>query len=303
MVTEGAYAPEQNPAYRATHPPAACHHAHVMASLIAALVAAIAYGAGTVLQAQSVRTMRALPAGVTRVQRIRAGWGYGLGLLVDGLGFLAALVAFRRLPLFLVESAIASSVAVTAVLSVLLLGIRLHRNERIAVVAVAVGLAMLGAAAQDGRAISVDGRAGWTLLASTVFVALALAWGKLDAQRHRAAIVLSIAAGLGFGILGIAARLLVVPDHWWLLVRDPVLWSLLLGGGIAIVAYGVALDRGRVTTVAAITFAVETVLPAIVGLAWLGDAVRAGLAPMAILGFAATLGGCLTLAGRAEPHA
>ena len=74
-------------------------------------------------------------------------------------------------------------------------------------------------------------------------------------------------------------------------------------GVLASVAYGYALSRGRVTTVAAITFSVETVVPAIIGLSWLGDHVRSHLQVVALLGFVLTLGGCVLLAGRSEAPA
>ena len=66
-------------------------------------------------------------------------------------------------------------------------------------------------------------------------------------------------------------------------------------------AYGLALSRGRVTTVAALTFATETVIPAVIGLVALGDRVVPGQAPTAAVAFVVTLGGCIALAGRAEP--
>ena len=70
---------------------------------------------------------------------------------------------------------------------------------------------------------------------------------------------------------------------------------------LATVAYGLALARGRVTTVAALTFATETVVPALLGVLVLGDRVAPGHGPAAALAFVATLGGCIALAGRAEP--
>ena len=289
---------------------ATCHssssgweHDLVIWGLAAALVAAIAYGSGTVLQALAVQAMAQLPQGAPLLLRLRRSWAYSLGLLVDGVGFLAALVAFRSLPLFLGESAIASSVAVTAALSVVFLHIRLSPTETLAVVGVVVGLTLLGASAQDGPAAVVGSSSGWWLLGSTLLVAFVLGLGLMDHRPRRASLLLSSSAGLGFGVLGVAARILVLPHSWWHLLADPTLWSLLVGGGLALVGYGFALDRGRVTTVAAVTFAIETILPAAIGLRWLGDTVRPGLATMAALGFAVTLISCLALAGRAEPPA
>ena len=49
-----------------------------------------------------------------------------------------------------------------------------------------------------------------------------------------------------------------------------------------------------------ITFAVETSVPSVLGLIFLGDAVRPHLHAVAIVGFAATLAGCVSLARLAD---
>ena len=84
------------------------------------------------------------------------------------------------------------------------------------------------------------------------------------------------------------------------MIADPMAWALILGGIIAVVAYGMALDSGSATSVAAITFSVETIVPSAIGLMFLGDNIRPGMGLVAAIGFLATLAGCLTLASRAE---
>ena len=101
---------------------------------------------------------------------------------------------------------------------------------------------------------------------------------------------------------GVSARVIKVPQPWWRVAADPVLWSLLGYSLVGLVCYALALQRGSVTAVAAVTFTVETVVPAVIGLAWLGDGVRAGLSTVAALAFALTLAGCLRLAGHASPE-
>jgi hypothetical protein len=56
-----------------------------------------------------------------------------------------------------------------------------------------------------------------------------------------------------------------------------------------------------VTLVAAVVFAVETVLPAAVGLHWLGDSTRSGMAVPAVVGFVVTLTAAVGLAAYAQP--
>lgn len=272
--------------------------------LLGALTAAVAYGAATILQAVGVRRLAGRTTRRSLTDTLRAGWPYAAGLGLDGLGFLASVAALRTLPLFLVESAIASSVAVTAVLSVIVLHVRLRRAEVVALGAVCAGLVALALGATEGEARPGDARTAAWLLAAAALVGLLLALGLLDPVRARGSVVLSVAAGLGFGGVGVAARTLPIPSPWWHVLDSPTVWvlrGLILHAVLATVAYGFALARGRVTTVAAITFATETVVPAVIGLVWLGDGVRPGWAPLALAGFVLTLGGCIMLAGRAEP--
>ena len=265
--------------------------------LLSALAAAVLYGAGTILQAVGVR--RAAAAEGERLwRRVRAGRLYVLGLVLDSVGFLASIAALRTLPLFVVESAIASSVAVTAGLAVVFLRARLTRREVVALVAVGIGLVALAASARAEAAAPLSGPAPWLLLGS------ALPIGGLGAVGLRlggspGAASLAATAGLGFGGVGIAARVVDIPSAPWRLVLDPVSWALAVFSLIAITAYAAALQRGSVTTVAAMTFAVETVVPAAIGLLWLGDRVRPGAGPVALLGFVLTLAGSIALARHA----
>ncbi|HET7276749.1 MAG TPA: hypothetical protein VFJ22_01600 [Dermatophilaceae bacterium] len=270
--------------------------------VLGALLAALAYGAATVFQALGVRRFAGAPAR-PRVQRLWAGRLYAVGLALDGGGFLASVLALRTLPLFVVESALASSVAVTAVLSTVVLRVRLSGRERLALLGTAAGLVALAVSASEGPAVHPDA-VGLLVLGAAVPVAAVLAVGwRLPHGSRLGVTLLSAAAGLGFGGVGVAARVLEMPDPWWRAAGNPLVIALVVHGVVAMAAYAVALERGRATTVAAVTFSVETLVPAAIGLAWLGDAVRPGpgWAVLAVLGFAATLGGSIALASYAEP--
>lgn len=273
----------------------------MVVGLISAFAAAVLYGGGTILQAIGVRR-----AGAAEVEglwaRVWAGRLYAGGLALDGLGFVASLLALRTLPLFVVESAVASSVAITAGLAVLLLGARLSRREILAQVGVGLGLVALALSAHPGRAAPLSGAGPWVLLGSVLPVA-ALGAVALRRPGSTGAALLAATAGLGFGGVGIAARVVVVPATLWRLVLDPVPWALVAFSLIAMSAYGLALQRGSVTTVAAVTFTAETVVPAAIGLVWLGDRVRPGAGPVALLGFVLTLGGSIVLSRHAAEDA
>jgi drug/metabolite transporter (DMT)-like permease len=265
----------------------------MIVSLVSALGAALLYGTGTVLQAIGLRRA-ADAAAETRWAQLWAGRLYAVGLALDGLGFLASIVALRGLPLFVVEAVIASSVAVTAVLAVLFLGVRLTCTETLALLAVAAGLVLLAVSGVDGPGVALQEWSAWLLLG---LVAPVLALGVLASRLHdsRGPTLLAVTAGLGFAGVGVAARVLTIPDVLWRFLLDPLPWALVLYAAMALVVFGIALQRGSVTTVTAVTFAVETVVPAVIGLVWLGDRVRPGLEIAAVLGFCLALVGSILL--------
>ena len=273
----------------------------MLLGLLGAFGAAVLYGAGTVLQAAGVRGSAGRPAGAPRSTRLRSAGLYGTGLLLDALGFLASLAALRTLPLFVVQSAIASSVAVTAVLAAVFLGSRLERSDIVALGAVGLGLVGLAAVAHEGGATGLGGTGVALLLVGLAPVVL-LAAVASRLRGRAAASLLALVAGVGFAGTGVSARVIRVPQPWWRGVADPVLWSIVGYSLVGLVCYALALQRGSVTAVAAVTFTVETVVPALIGLAWLGDRVRPGAGGLAALAFGLTLAGCLRLAGHANPE-
>ena len=97
-------------------------------------------------------------------------------------------------------------------------------------------------------------------------------------------------AGLAFALFGVAGRVLPHAPN----VADPLSWAALAYIALGILLYGAALQRGAVTAVMASTTAVETIFPAMVGLA-LADGARAGLGPVAVLGFVMTTAATLVL--------
>ena len=274
----------------------------VIVGIAGALLAAIAYGVATIAQAIGVRRLSTVPPGAAIRQRLRAGQPYAWGLALDAVGFLASIEALRTLPLFLVEAAVAGSVAVTALFAVLLLHARLRHTETAAIAVTMAGLVFLAVSARDSTAGALAADVRWLLLAGTPLLGAVLFGATRLRGAVAASVTLAATGGFGFGLVGIAARTVVIPHRWWRLPEDPSFWSIVGYGVISLTAYGYALHRGRVTTVAAITVAVETVFPALVGLIWLGDSVRPHLGALALLGFLATVGGSMALAAHADPQ-
>ncbi|WP_405877390.1 MULTISPECIES: DMT family transporter [unclassified Streptomyces] len=263
--------------------------------MVCALGAAVCFGTATVLQAVAARAASAGGGGeAALLLRALRQWRYLAGLALDGLGFLLQIVALRSIPIYAVAAALASSLAVTGVVAARLLHVRLSGMEWGAVGVVCAGLAMLGLA--SGAEGDREGPTAlkWVMLAIAVVVLLLGLVGGRWSGRGRA-LVLGLGAGFGFGVVEVSVRLIdsLVPSE---LLTNPATYALLLGGGAAFLLLTSALQRGSVTTATAGMVIGETIGPALVGVVWLGDRTREGLAWLAVLGFVIAVAGALALA-------
>ncbi|MFJ4549362.1 hypothetical protein ACIP4X_09040 [Streptomyces sp. NPDC088817] len=264
--------------------------------MVCALGAAVCFGTATVLQAIAARAAADTGGGGEAALLLRAvrQWRYLAGLGLDGLGFLLQIAALRSLPIYVVGAALAASLAVTAVTASRLLRVRLSSLEWSAVGVVCAGLAMLGLA--SGTEGHEDGSAAlrWAMLGAALAVLLLGAVAGRLPERSRA-LLLGLGAGFGFGVVEVTVRLIdsLAPSA---LFTNPAAYALLIGGGAAFLLLTSALQRGSVTTPTAGMVIGETIGPAAVGVVWLGDRTREGLAWLAVLGFAVAVAGALALA-------
>ncbi|MFE3739786.1 hypothetical protein ACFXP3_09220 [Streptomyces sp. NPDC059096] len=269
--------------------------------MICALGSAVCYGTASVLQAVATRAAEpGTGSGVDPALLLRAlrQWRYAAGLGLDALGFVLQIVALRSLPIYAVGAALAASLAVTAVVAARVLRVRLSSAEWAAVAVVCGGLAMLGLSSGPEGGGTGPAALPWSLLAVAVAIPLAgAAAGRLP-DRARA-LALGLGSGLGFGVVEVAVRL--IDPAAPLDPANPALYALLLGGAAAFLLLTSALQRGSVTTATAGLVLGETIGPALVGIAWLGDRTRGGLEWLAITGFAVAVAGALTLARFGEP--
>lgn len=264
--------------------------------MVCALGAAVCFGMATVLQAMAARQVAGTGGGGDAALLLRAvrQWRYLAGLGLDGLGFLLQIAALRSIPIYAVGAALASSLAVTAVVAARLLRVRLSGVEWGAVAVVCAGLAMLGLA--SGAEGHRDGSTAlkYAMTATAVGVLLLRTVGGRLRGRGRA-LLLGLGAGFGFGVVEVAVRLIddLAPAA---LFTNPATYALLLGGGAAFLLLTSALQRGSVTTATAGMVIGETIGPAAVGVVWLGDRTREGLTWLAVLGFALAVTAALALA-------
>jgi drug/metabolite transporter (DMT)-like permease len=271
----------------------------MLIGLLLALGCSVCYGTATVLQAAATRSVNSgdSDSGVDAALLLRAlrQWRYLVGIALDGLGFVLQVAALRLVPIYVVAAAIAASLAVTAIVAAWVLSTRLSAMEWAAVAVVCASLAMLGVAAgPEGTAHGPPGL-GWALLviAAVVFAAGAAAGRLSDRTR---ALVLGFGAGAGFGVDEIAVRLIDSVDLTQAaFYTNPAIYALVAGGAAGFLLLTSALSRGSVTTAVAGMVIGETVGPALVGVAWLGDRTRPGLGWMVQAGFVVAVIAALAL--------
>jgi drug/metabolite transporter (DMT)-like permease len=278
----------------------------MLASLVAALVSALCYGVAAVMQAMAIRSATRRPArirdGSPAADRVDPGllvrllgqWRFVASLGIDIIGFLAQLVALRRLPLFAVQAVIASNLAVTAVCAAWLMRVRLSLREWLAVAGVVIGVGLLGSSAGAQGAAVVGSGFQIALMVTVAGVAVAgAAAARLPSPARTP--VLGACAGLGYAVLAVAARILpgFSPQQ---LVRNPATYTLAAAGIVSFMLYATALEGGSVTVATAAVVLVETVPPAVVGVLFLGDKTRPGLTELAVSGFVLAVACAVALA-------
>ncbi|MFG3033705.1 hypothetical protein ACGFZJ_35030 [Streptomyces sp. NPDC048253] len=281
----------------------------MLIGLLTAVVASVCYGTGSVLQAigsrRSARSGAATTAStqyggpsLSSTAKAAMTWEFVVGTVLDFVGFALGALAARLLPLFLSQTVISANLIITAVLSVRLLRIRLTRAEWTSIGVVCVALVLLATAAgEEGSGHGIPVATHWWLLA----ISLALMVGGTLAVRllgPRAAILAGLLSGLGFGALGVGVRLLngVTPFDPAAMLTDPALYAIVTAGVGGMYLHTVALQIGSVNAATAALVVGETVLPGAIGVLWLGDASRAGLAWMAVLGFVLAVAGAVAVA-------
>jgi hypothetical protein len=155
---------------------------------------------------------------------------------------------------------------------------------------------MLGLAAGPEGSGRGPAGLGWALLGvvAAVFIAGAAAGRLGDGSR---ALVLGLGAGSGFGVVEVAVRLIDSIDPTKAaFYTHPGLYAVIAGGAAGFLLLTSALSRGSVTTAVAGMVVGETVVPALIGVLWLGDLTRPGFGWMVVVGFAIAVAGTLALA-------
>jgi len=283
----------------------------VLIGVLAAVLACVGYGAASVLQAYGTRRSTAAAAGGGRSVPVTATGGPTLrstigaaltpafiaGMVLDVVGFAVSVVSARLIPLFLSQTIISANLVVTAVLGVAVLGVRLRTRDWVAIVTVVVSLVVLGlTAGHRGEGTSEPG-VHWGLLWASVLI---LSGGVVLIRLFgaRAAVAAGLIAGVLFGAMAVAVRVLdgVNPLRLGILLADPASWTILIAGLGGFYLFTVALQVGSVNGAAAALVVGETVVPGITGVVLLGDTAAPGLGWLVAVGFVSAVVGAVAVA-------
>ncbi|OHU76615.1 hypothetical protein [Mycobacteroides chelonae] len=266
----------------------------MLIGIAAAVLACLGYGTASVLQGYGARQS------ATNVHG-RSGNGapslsstiaamltpaFIAGMVLDLVGFAGTLVSARLIPLFLSQTIMSANLAVTAVLGIAVLGVRLQRRDWLAISAVLLSLCVLaltaGPRGEDFATPSVH----WGVLIASVAVLLT-GLGLIRVLGSRAAIPAGLLAGILYGAMSVAVRVLdgLDPLRVKVLLSDPVAYAVILAGVGGFYLFTVALQVGSVNGAAAALVVGETVVPGVTGVLLLGDGARPGLGWLVAVAF------------------
>ena len=161
------------------------------------------YGVASVLQSVAAKRGAEVVglAGLTMVVKQTP---YLVGLAMDALAFGGNVLALQRLPLFLVQSIVAASVGVTAVIASLR-GAHLSRRDWLSLAVLGVGLIFLSITAVPGTAARISLDRDWLILLLAIVPAVVGLIG-FRMKGRASSIVMCCAAGLGFTGVAVGSR-------------------------------------------------------------------------------------------------
>jgi drug/metabolite transporter (DMT)-like permease len=259
----------------------------VLTGLLFALGATVLNSVAALLQSDATRRVSAHRSLIAQPR-------YLGGLGVDALGWACTVVALRQLPVFAVQAVLGGSIAVTAILARMFYGSTLRTVDRVAIVACVLGLVLVAGSAGAGPPPVVSVTTDVVLATAAVVLAVVAVW----LWRRGRAWPLAVVAGLAFGATSLAVRAVHVQGGGMVeLVTQPGPYLVVGFWAVGMSSYSRALTLGSLARVTAVFLVTEVVVPGLVGIALLGDSVRAGWwVPMAI-GLLLAVGGVAVLAG------
>jgi drug/metabolite transporter (DMT)-like permease len=246
----------------------------------AALLAAVLFGLGAVMQAVAARRGRLVSPLMGVVVLIYvAGWGLHL-------------ISIAMVPLYVAQVGVSASLAVTAVAAATVVGEPLAVRHRVAIGVLVGGLSLLAVTAGPVGDHRFEANQVVVLYAAlALLLLLGLLAFRLEGQRG--GVLLGCLGGLAYAGSPVATRSLVDFRWDWLSIAPVV--SIGLYGLLGFWLYSIAMRRASVVAASAPLVLLQTAVPAVVGVLALGDAFRPGWWPLAVVGFVVSTAGAIAL--------
>ena len=205
---------------------------------------------------------------------------YLIGTVLDLLAWAGSMIALSELAVYVVESVLAGSLAVTVVAARVLLKSRLRAIDVIAVGISVAALTVLALSAGEQESVAASTQLRLWFCGAALLVAL-LGWGATKVAPPG---VVAGLAGLCLGGAALVGRALTLPDGAMTsvktatlaIVTEPLVAALLVFGVTGMMLYANALQRGQVGPVTAVLWIAEVIAPSAVAVLFLGDTVRPG---------------------------
>ncbi len=258
-----------------------------------AVYGALAYAVGSILQA--IGAQRSTSTVSTLGHPL-----YLIGIALDISAWITAMFALQQLAVYVVESVLAGSLAITAVAAWLFLKSRLRRRDVVAIVCTSVALTVLAMSAGQQSEVmpSFELRLGFCAAAVAVVM---LGWAT---TRIGVPGLIAAVGGLSLGGAALTGRALHIPSEAMAeplgaivaIATEPLVWALLIFPINGMILYANALQHGDVGRVTAVHWTGEVVAPSIIALTVLGDTVRPGWEPAALLAGLVTVTAAVVLA-------
>ncbi|MEV6306547.1 hypothetical protein AB0M02_44575 [Actinoplanes sp. NPDC051861] len=256
-----------------------------------AVYGALSYAVGSILQAVGAKRSHSTVSTLGHPL-------YMIGIALDISAWVAAMFALQQLAVYVVESVLAGSLAVTAVLAWLFLKSRLRRRDVVAIVCTSTALTVLAMSAGQQHEVMPSATMRLAFCAAAVaLVILGWATTKIGIPGLIAAV-----GGFSLGGAALTGRALHMPpvDSWQTgvvaIATEPLVWALLIFPINGMILYANALQQGEVGRVTAVHWTGEVVAPSFIALTLLGDTVRPGWEPAALAAGAITILAAVVLA-------
>lgn len=256
----------------------------------AAVLAAVLDGAATVVLA-------------TASQRTGSPWAtrallYATGLAVDLLGWSLTVFALRFLPVFAVQSLVATQTAFAVLLAHVVLRAALRGADLLGIAAAALGLGLVAAGAAR--------ETGWTAPPPVVLVVLLALFAAVLAGAAAAVrwgtVARSVLAGCAYGGAVLAVRALLrdpgATASVDALLAQPLTFVTVAFATVGVAVYATALHLSTPAVPSAIVTMTEVVFPGSLAILLLGDRVRPGWWAWSGIGLAVAAAGVTVLVFR-----